>query len=59
MPSRARDRAHVALRHIAQRKQHRRELLLRQPVQEVALVLGRVDGLQQLEAAVAARRTRA
>ena len=50
MPSRLRDRAHFALRDLAQRKQHRRELLLRQPVQEIALVLGRVARLQQLDA---------
>ncbi len=44
------DRPDLALGHLAQRKQHRRQLLLRQLVQEVALVLGRVDRLQQLDA---------
>ncbi len=49
----ARDRAHFPLRHFPERKQHRRELLLRQLVQEVALVLGRVEGLQQLDSRAA------
>ena len=44
------DRAHVALRHLAQRKQRRRKLRLRQPVQEIRLVLRRVGRLQQLDA---------
>ena len=35
---------------LAERKQHRRQLRLREPVQEVALVLRRVDRLQQLDA---------
>ncbi len=46
----ARDAPHVALVHVPERKHHRRQLLLRQPVQEVALVLGRVAGLQQFHA---------
>ena len=44
------DRTNVALRQFAQRKQHRRQLLLRQLVQEIALVLRRIRRLQQLHA---------
>ena len=48
--SAARRRTSV-LAQLAQRKQGARELRLAQPVQEVALVLARVEALQQLEAA--------
>src|SRR5690349_16446778 len=43
----ARDAAHFGLAQAAQREQYPRELLLRQPMQEVALVLGRVLSLEQ------------
>ncbi len=46
------DLAHARLRDLAQRKQRARELRLVQPVQEVALVLGVVERLEQLEAAI-------
>ncbi len=49
----SRDRAHFPLRHFPERKQHRRELLLRQLVQEVALVFGRVESLEQLDSRAA------
>ena len=48
----ARDAAHVALfREPAQGEQHMGELLLREPIEEVALVLGSVDGLHKGEGA--------
>ncbi len=50
-----RDRAHLALGRVAQGEQHRRELRLREAMQEVALVLGRVDGLQQFDRAALPR----
>ncbi len=45
------DAAHLGLLELADRKERARELRLAQPVQEVALVLVRVEPLQQLEAA--------
>jgi hypothetical protein len=45
------DAAHLALGQLAHRKQRLRELRLVQPMQEVALVLGRVETAQQLAAA--------
>ena len=59
MPSRRAMRANIALRDLSQRKEHRRQLLLRQPVQEVALVLGGIGRLEELHAASPARRNRA
>ena len=44
---------------LAERKQRPRKLRLVQPVQEVALVLGAVLGLQQLGTAPSTPRTRA
>jgi hypothetical protein len=44
-----RDPAHLGLRDLAEREQRLRELRLVQPVQEVALVLQRVEPFQQLE----------
>ncbi|TWG78706.1 hypothetical protein L602_000900000100 [Cupriavidus gilardii J11] len=48
------DLAHTGLRHFAQRKQRARQLRLVQPMQEVALVLGVIERLEQFEAAIAA-----
>ena len=45
--------AHLGLRQLAHRKQGARELGLVQPVEEVALVLQRVQALEQLEALAA------
>ena len=50
MPFAPRDRAHVALLDLAQREQHGCQLPLRKPVQEVALVLRRVERLQEFHA---------
>ena len=46
------DAAHLGLVQLTHWKQRAAELRLRQPVQEVALVLARVQALEQLEAAV-------
>ncbi len=50
--------AHPGLGELAQRKQHARELLLIEPVQEVALILGAVARLEQLEARARLTHTR-
>jgi len=47
-----RECAHIALHHFAQRKDGGCELRLRQPMQEVSLVLRAVDGLDELGAIV-------
>ena len=47
--------AHVRLGHTAQRKQHMSQLVLRQVVEHIALILGRVQGFFQKPAAVFAR----
>ncbi len=55
----ARHFAHLGLGHVAQRKQRVRELLLRQPEEEVGLILGQIGGaLQDPAAALASGRTR-
>ncbi len=46
-PGLARDLAHLALRQLAERHQHVDEVGGRDGVQEVALVLGGIDGLAQ------------
>ncbi len=40
------DAAHLGLEHVTQGKQRARHLLLREPVQEIALVLGRIGRFQ-------------
>src|SRR5207245_4766622 len=50
-PRLLRDRAHPGLLQFPERENHARKLLLVQAVQEIALVLGKIDGLEQLEAA--------
>ena len=57
-PFALRDRAHLALRDPAQRKQHGRQLLLRQLMQEIGLVLRPVERLQELDARAGAARPR-
>src|SRR5712692_5860713 len=49
-PRLLRDCAHPGLLQFPDRENHARELLLVQAVQEIALVLGKIDGLEQLEA---------
>src|SRR6266581_2476676 len=48
-PRLLRDRAHPGLLQFPERENHARKLLLVQAVQEIALVLGKIDGLEQLE----------
>src|SRR5439155_13538716 len=55
-PERLRLLAHALLRRIAEREARRRPLLLRQRVEDVRLVLPRVDSAEQARAAAGARR---
>src|SRR5690606_848569 len=47
----ASDLAHLVLRELAERKQHVAKIVLGDGVQEIALVLARIDALQQIRAA--------
>ena len=58
-PGLERDAPHLGLLQLADREHHARELLLRQAVQEIALVLGRVLSPQKLESDPSENRTRA
>jgi hypothetical protein len=49
----AREPAHIGLEQVAQGKHRARELRLREPVEEIALVLAGVEALQQDEAPIA------
>src|SRR6266581_725067 len=48
-PRLLRDCAHLGLLQFPERENHARKLLLVQAVQEIALVFGKIDGLEQLE----------